>query len=400
MVQSIGSRSHQNRKDPFTLGNVDEYRRTEAMVGFSTGKHKRAVVAEIKRRSSFREEMEEDSRQMTPGPAPRPFVYGNHSRSVNGTGKPILIEDAGTEEVVEVSPKPDAYQGKPRKATPRPEASSDVSGRRHSLHTDSSTAEKSHYFTKTGKASAPEISAPHDPLATGSRESTPEASESANMVPRRTSQSPGRAVDDVQYLEDDSVDLIEPDGGPAGIDLSEERKSRFTNNLVNTSTISKSWSISKQGDIPESGFSKLSASRNQPRLISGSDLGFEVTYMRSGGQELSIRAGIVPWILQYDHEKKEFNVVAYIDSTHQNYPALILKPEKIHTVKYDSSSEKVFISRATEASIGAAAQVYVEMGRKEDSGRLAQSLRGLNRTIKLIPTERSASNLSEFCFSY
>jgi hypothetical protein len=402
-VQSIGSRSHhQNQANPIKFGTVDEYTRTEAMVGFGTEKKRRALLSELERRSSFRGEMESDSRlhQVALISGRQSLLpNGKHSRSINGACRPILIEDIDTEEVVEVSPVAETHQGQKRKATPRPEGSNDVISQKERPHTVPSTTEISHYFAKPGKGSAAHSGTLQTASAAGSRESTVEASEGADMVSPGSSQSHGHAVDDVQYLEDDSIDLVGSDDGPADAEPKGDGKAGPRNNLMKSSAVPRSRSILQIGDIPGSALSKLQASRSQPKLTSESELSFEITYMKSGPKELTFSAEILPWKLQYDYDKKEFDIVAYVDSIRETFPGLVLKPEKIHIVKYCPSNRKVWISRATEANIGAAPQVYLEMSRADDGNRLAHTLKSLNSTIKIISTNGSAPTPPETCFS-
>jgi hypothetical protein len=380
-VQSVSSRSHYQNLPPISrLGEVDEYNRTEAMVGFGPLK-RRKVYDEFERRNSFRGEMESGPRQRRTSLMSEPSILvtkGIPAASVNGIGKnPILIEDLEHVEVVEVSQAPKSPQGRARNATPRPEANKVPE-----------TAETSQYFSSLDKRGTAQNGTPDTAVSSVSSGSTAEVSE------REEGGSPGSAVDEVQFLEDDSIDLVKSACGPVGLDQKAESRAQVENNVMKASSTPKSKSISQEGDIPQSAFSGLRVknSQSQTSRMLKSELNFEIVSMQSGQKGFNVDVDCVPWKLQYDLDKKEFDILAYDYSVREDYQGLVLKPEKIHVVKYHHDSLKVVISRAMEPSIGAAAQVLVKMNRLGDGNRLAQSLKKLNHTIKLSPLGRLASS--------
>lgn len=382
IVQSVGSRSHHhNQASTITLGNVDEYKRTEAMVGFNK-KRRKALFAEEKRGDSFWEELDHGSRPHLVTLKPNPLLLSSNERysiSVNSGAKPILIDDSAKEEVVEVSQLPVKSSSATRDGTPRAEENN-----------ISLTEGKSRYFFNRDMPGATRVGSP-DNEVTGE---SPQLAVETSRTLRGSSeglQGNGNTVDDVEFLEeDDSIDLLGSDVNPASEEQRGEKKAGSSNHSMRTSTVPRSLSISKNGDIPGSALSRLRISRNQTRLTRESDLSFDINYMRSGNECLEIKADCVPWKLQYDHDKKELAIAAY-DEPFRSKPGLVLKPEKIHVVKYRHDCAKVVISRATEASIGSKPQVLVQMSRPDDGGRLAQSLKRMNHTIKLAVTQRSGS---------
>jgi Ulp1 family protease len=379
-VQSVSSRSHHQNLPPVSrLGEVDEYNRTEAMIGFDTRK-RRKVCDESERRNSFRIEMESGPRQRRTSLMSEPSTLvskGIPPTSVNGVGKnPILIEDLERDEVVELSQAPKASQGRARKATPRPEPNK-----------VSEMAEISKYFGKPKKGGTAQNGSPDTAVSSASSGSTAEVSE------REEGGSAGNAVDEVQFLEEDSVDLVKSAADPVRVDQKAESSGARVKNNVMKPTKPKSKSLSEDGDIPRSAFLGVRTKKTQSptsRMLK-SELSFEITYMQSGQKGFDVNDACVPWKLQYDYDKNEFDIIANGESIHELYPSLVLKPEKIHVVKYCHDSLKVVISRAMEPSIGAAGQVLIGMKKLGDGNRLAQSLRKLNHTIKLSPLGRLVS---------
>lgn len=379
-VQSVSSRSHYQNLPPISIsGGVDEYNRTEAMVGFDTRK-RRKVIDELERGNSFRVEMESSPRQRRTSLISEPSIpltKGTQAAGVNGIGKnPILIEDPELDEVVGVSQASKASKGRARKAPPKPEANEVPE-----------TAETSQYFSKPDECGTAQIGTPETAVSSASSASTAEASE------REEGGSPGNAVDEDNFLEEDSVDLVKSSGGPVRVDRKAGSRALVQNDVMKPSTTPKSESISEEGDIPQSAFSGVRSNNKQGltnRMLK-SELSFEITYMQSGHKDLEVKEDCVPWKLQYDHDKKEFDIIANGDSVHESYPSLVLKPEKIHIVKYHQHSLEVVISRAMEASTGSAAQVLIKMSKRGDGDRFAQSLKRLNHTINLSPLGRSAS---------
>ena len=386
-VQSVSSRSHHQNLSPVSrLGEVNEYNRTEAMVGFDARK-RRKVCDEPERRNSFRIEMESGPHQRRTSIMSEPSTLvskGTPPASVNGVGKNlILIEDFERDEMVEVSQAPRASQGRARKATPRLEPNK-----------VSETAEISKYFGKPEKHVTAQNGSPDTVVSSASSGSTAEVSE-------REGGSAGSAVDEVQFLEEDSVDLVKPAVSPVMVDQKAESS-------VVKPTKPKPESLSEDGDIPQSAFFGVRTKKTQSptsRMLK-SELSFEIAYMQSGQKGFIVNDACVPWKLQYDHDKNEFDIIANGESVHEFYPSLVLKLEKIHVVKYCHDSLKVVISRAMEPSIGAAGQVLIEMNKLGDGNRLAQSLRKLNHTIKLSPCGRLVSPVlkvfspNRFPFSY
>jgi hypothetical protein len=377
-VQSVSSH-YQNLPPTGFLGGVEEYNRTEAMVGFDTRK-RRKVYDESERRNSFRVEMESGPRQRRTSLISEPSILvtkGTPAASVNGMGKnPILIDDLELDEVVEVSQAPKASQGQARKATPRPEANEVTE-----------TAETSQYISKPDRRGTAHTGTPETAVSSASSVSTAEALE------RVEGGSPGDAVDEVNFLEEDSVDLVKSSGGPVRVDQKAGNGARVKNNVMKPSTTPKSESISEEGDIPQSTFAGVRSTNKQghtSRMLK-SELSFEITYMQSGHKNFEVKDGCVPRKLQYDHDKKEFDIIENGESLHELYPSLVLKPEKIHIVKYHHHSLEVVLSRAMEASTGSAAQVLLKMSTLGDGDRFAQSLIKLNHTIHLSRLGRSAS---------
>ncbi len=384
-VQSVSSRSHrQNQHYVSRLGEVDEYNRTEAIIGFSHERKRKAVLIELERRGSFRGENGLRQRRISlMSESPVSSNKGTLPASVNGGGMdPILVEDHEPEEAVELSQAPKAAHGRTRNATPRPAA--------NKVPTSS---DMSQHFAKPDKPSKAQNGAPHTATSSGSSESPVEVPEREGDVSPSNLHSLDNAVDEVQYLEDDFVDLIKHDGSPAEVHQNTESRVQVKNSIMKTFASPKSNSISEEGDIPQSTFSGLraNAKKSQTSRMLKPELSFGITYMQSGQKGFEVADDCEAWKLQYDYEKNEFDVVGNGDSFHHLYPGLVLKPEKIHVVKYNYNSLKAVISRAMDPSIGAAGQVLLKMSKLGDCDRLAQSLKKLNRTINLSPTPRSAS---------
>jgi hypothetical protein len=386
-VQSVSSRSHYQNLPPISrLGEVDEYKKTEAMIGFAPEKKRKAVLSELERRSSFRGEIESGPHQRRTSLMSEPPVSvskGAPPTNVHGVGKnPILVEDLELEEMVELSQVPKAPQGRMRNATSRPAANKFPA-----------TTERSQYFGNTDKHGATKNGVPNTGVSSDSSGSTVGASEREEGGSPGSSQSLGNAVDEVQYPEEDSIDLVESADGPERVDQKAEGRGRAKYNVMKPFASPKSKSISEEGDIPQSAFSGVRSKNKQSQTsrMLKSELTFEITYMQSGHKDFNVNDDCVPWRLQYDHDKKEFDIIAYGDSVRDKYPSLVLKPEKIHIVKYHQHGLTVVISRAMEPSTGSAAQVLVKMRRPGDGDRLAQSLKKLNHTIKLSPLGRSVS---------
>jgi hypothetical protein len=390
-MQSGSSRSHhKNPQFVSRLGEVDEYNRTEAIIGFPPERKRKAVLSELERRSSFRVEIESGTRQRRISPVSEPLIFitrGTPPASVNGVGKsPILIKDHEPEEVVELSQALKAPQGRTRNATPRPAASKAPP-----------SAEKSRYFTKPEKRSKVKSSFLYTGVTSASSGSVVEANVEGAGSPS-SFHSLDNAADEVQDVEDDSVDLVKPDGDNARVDQKAQGRARVQTTGMKPFASPKSKSISEEGDIPQSTFSGTRPkNQSQSSRMLKSELSFGITYMQSGQKGFKVADDCEAWKLQYDLDKKEFNVIANDESLHELYPGLVLKPEKIHVVKYSNDSSKVVISRAMETSIGAAAQVLVKMDKLRDGNRLAQSLKKLNHTIKLSPVGRLALFPSKLC---
>jgi hypothetical protein len=391
-MQSGSSRSHyQNSQFVSRLGEVDEYNRTEAIIGFAPEKKRKTVLSELKRRNSFRVEIESGTRQRRISPVSEPPIFitrGTTPASVSGVGKsPILVEDHEPKEVVELSQALKAPQGRTRNATPRPAASKAPA-----------SAEKSQYFTKPEKRSIAKSSFLHTGVSSASSGSVVEALEREEAGSPSSFYSLDNAAYEVQDVEDDSVDLVKPDGDDARVDQKAQSRARVHTTAMKPFASPKSKSISEEGDIPQSTFlGTRPRNQSQSSRMLKSELSFGITYMQSGQKGFKVADDCEAWKLQYDLEKKEFNVIANDESLHELYPGLVLKPEKIHVVKYSNDSSKVVISRAMETSIGAAAQVLVKMDKLRDGNRLAQSLKKLNHTIKLSPVGRLALFPSKLC---
>lgn len=299
---------------------------------------------------------------------------GTLQAGVDGLGKtPILVDDLESEDVVELSQSVKASHSRTRNVTSR-SAANDARA----------STEQSHYFDKPEKRGKAKNGFPH----TGSSQPVVEA-----HVKGASSPSSFHGLDDVQNREGDFVDLLKLNDDSVRSDQKAESRVLIQDNVTTKSSESlRSKSISVEGNIPQSTFSGVLAKHEQDQTsqMLKSKLSFEVIHLQSGQKLLKFAEGYSLWKLQYDSVKKEFDILLHDLSINKLYPGLVLKPEKIHVVKYSNHSPKVVISRAMETSIGAAGQVLVEMENLRDGNRFAQSLKRLNHTIKLSPFGRLA----------